>query len=153
MSPTDFTAQTPDFEQRVRDSFAKQGAMHHVGVRMDTVQPGRVVLSVPMRPEVSQQHGFMHGGILSLALDTACGYAALSLMPADSGVLTIEFKINFVAPARGQLVRLVGQVLKPGRTVTVVEGRAHAVDGEREKLCATMVATMMTVSGRDDIRN
>ncbi len=153
MSPTDFTAQTSDFEQRVRDSFAKQGAMHHVGVRMDSVQPGRVTLSVPMRPEVSQQHGFMHGGILSLALDTACGYAALSLMPADSGVLTIEFKINFVAPARGQRVRLVGQVLKPGRTITVVEGRACAVDGEREKLCATMVATMMTVSGRDDIRN
>lgn len=153
MSPTDFTAQTPDFEQRVRDSFAKQGAMHHVGVRMDSVQPGRVVLSVPMRPEVSQQHGFMHGGILSLALDTACGYAALSLMPPDCGVLTIEFKINFVAPARGQLVRLAGEVLKPGRTVTVVEGRARAVDCERETLCATMVATMMAVSGREDIRN
>jgi len=153
MNPSEFIAQSADFEQRVRDSFALQGAMQHVGVRMDAVQPGQVWLSVPMRPEVSQQHGFMHGGILSLALDTACGYAALSLMPADCGVLTIEFKINFVAPARGQAVRLLGQVLKPGRTVTVVEGRAFAVDGGHEKLCATMLATMMAVRDRDDIRN
>lgn len=153
MTAKGFIARSPDFAQRVRDSFDRQGAMRHVGAQMTEVRPGHVEIHIALRPELTQQHGFMHGGILALGLDAACGYAAFSLMPSDSGVLTIEFKTNFVAPARGQRVRMVGDVVKPGRTITVVEGRAFVQDGAQETLCATMVATMMTVTGRDDVRN
>jgi uncharacterized protein (TIGR00369 family) len=154
MSSTAFQALDPQFEQRVRESFARQAAMATIGASLHTVAPGRVVIELPFAPHITQQHGFIHGGIMSAALDSACGYAASSLMPADAGVLTIEFKVNLIAPAQGRLFRMVGEVLKPGRTITVTEARAWAVgeDG-REKLVASMNATMMVVTGREGIRH
>jgi uncharacterized protein (TIGR00369 family) len=143
-------AHDPGYEQRTRDSFARQPAMVTLGASMESVEPGRVVLVMPHRDTLTQQHGFVHAGMLSAALDSACGYAAFSLMPADAAVLTIEFKVNLLAPARGPLFRFEGMVIKAGRTISVVEARAtqHGPDDAGSKLVATMTATVMTVQGR-----
>ena len=147
-------AADPDFAARVAASFARQGAMQLIGARLQSVEAGRVVIGLAHRSELAQQHGFVHAGILATALDSACGYAASSLMPADAGVLTIEFKVNLLAPAKGPRFRLEGQVVKPGRTITVVEGRALQIDPTgAERLVATMTATVMTVTGRDGIQH
>jgi len=154
MSATnDFQPADERFAERVRASFARQPAMATIGATIADVQPGRVVVELPYAAHLTQQHGFLHGGILGAALDSACGYAASTLMAADVGVLSIEYKINFLAPAKGQRFRMVGAVVKPGRTISVVEGRAYAVDGDREKLVATMHTTLMTVVGRDDVKH
>ncbi len=153
MDPAHFEPRDPDYAVRVRDSFAMQGAMTTLGASLADVTPGRVVVELPWSAALSQQHGFLHAGMVATALDTACGYAGFTLMPQDAGVLTIEFKINLLAPAKGQRFRMVGQVVKPGRTVTVTEGRAYAIDGGTEKLIATMGATLMTIVGRDDVKN
>jgi uncharacterized protein (TIGR00369 family) len=143
-----------DFESRVRASFTRQGAMATLGATLERVEPGHVVIDLPHGPHLTQQHGFVHAGLLAAALDTACGYAASTLMPADAGVLTIEFKINLLAPARGPVLRCEGQVTKAGRTISVVDGRAwqDGSDG-RPQLVATMSATMMTVTGRGGVRH
>lgn len=147
-------AADPDFAARVAASFARQGAMQLIGARLQSVEAGRVVIGLAHRSELAQQHGFVHAGILATALDSACGYAASSLMPADAGALTIEFKVNLLAPAKGPRFRLEGQVVKPGRTITVVEGRALQIDPTgAERLVATMTATVMTVTGRDGIQH
>ncbi|MPT53852.1 MULTISPECIES: PaaI family thioesterase [Delftia] len=138
-----------DFARRVQDSFARQGAMHTLGAELSLLEPGAVDVCLDWAPGLTQQHGFLHAGMVSTALDSACGYAGLTLMPADAAVLTIEFKINLLAPAKGQRFRMEGRVLKPGRTITVTEGRAYAIDGGREKLIATMGCTLMCVQGRD----
>lgn len=143
-------AQT-DSLQRVRDSFALQGAMSTLGAQLTHLAPGAVHISFDWAPGLTQQHGFIHAGMLSAALDSACGYAGFSLMPEDAGVLTIEFKINLLAPAQGQRFRCEGRVLKPGRTIVLAEGRAFAIDGGQEKLCATMHCTLMAVQGRPGI--
>ncbi|WP_042414441.1 PaaI family thioesterase [Comamonas aquatica] len=143
-------AQT-DSLQRVRDSFALQGAMSTLGAQLTHLAPGAVDISFDWAPGLTQQHGFIHAGMLSAALDSACGYAGFSLMPEDAGVLTIEFKINLLAPAKGQRFRCEGRVLKPGRTIVLAEGRAFALDGGQEKLCATMHCTLMAVQGRPGI--
>ena len=143
------TPADPGFSQRVRDSFAKQPAMRTLGATLEVAEAGRVVIVMPHKHELTQQHGFMHAGIVSTALDSACGYAAFSLMPADAAVLTIEFKINLLAPARGPWFRFEGIVVKAGRTISVVEGKAWQHEpGGPESLCATMAATIMTVQGR-----
>jgi len=141
------------YAQRVRDSFARQAAMATIGATLAEVEPGRVVIELPWQLALTQQHGFLHAGMVATALDSACGYAASTLMPADAGVLTIEYKINLLAPAQGQRFRMEGLVLKPGRTITVAEGRAFADDQGREKLIATMTATLMTITGRAGIRH
>ena len=151
--PTDFQPADPGFEARVRASFARQTAMATLGASMVRAEAGEVEIQLPYAAHLTQQHGFLHGGIVGAALDSACGYAGSTLMPADVGVLSIEYKINFVAPAKGQRFRMVGTVVKPGRTITVVEGRAYAVDEGREKLVATMSTTLMAVSGRDDVKH
>ncbi len=138
-----------DFARRVQDSFARQGAMHTLGAELSLLEPGAVDVCLDWAPGLTQQHGFLHAGMVSTALDSACGYAGLTLMPADAAVLTIEFKINLLAPAKGQRFRMEGRVLKPGRTITVTEGRAYAIDEGREKLIATMGCTLMCVQGRD----
>jgi uncharacterized protein (TIGR00369 family) len=143
-------AQT-DSLQRVRDSFALQGAMSTLGAQLTHLAPGAVDISFDWAPGLTQQHGFIHAGMLSAALDSACGYAGFSLMPEDAGVLTIEFKINLLAPAKGQRFRCEGRVLKPGRTIVLAEGQAFAIDGGQEKLCATMHCTLMAVQGRPGI--
>ena len=144
----------PDFEQRTRDSFAQQPAMATLGVGIESVAAGRVVLLMSHRADLTQQHGFLHAGMVATALDSACGYAAFTLMPAGAGVLTIEFKINLLAPARGPLLQFEVQVTKAGRTISVVDGRAFQSEpGSAErKLVATMTATCLTVTGRDDLR-
>jgi uncharacterized protein (TIGR00369 family) len=138
------------YADRVRASFAAQPAMATLGASLSHVTPGRVVLTMLHRPELTQQHGFLHAGIVSTALDSACGYAGYSLMPADAAVLTIEFKINLLAPARGPWFRFEGLVTKAGRTISVVDGRAHqaADEGAEPTLFATMTATVMTLRGR-----
>ncbi len=152
--PPVFEPRDPDFAPRVRASFGRQAAMDTIGAALESVEAGRVVIELPFSTRLTQQHGFLHAGMVATALDSACGYAAATLMPADAGVLTIEFKINLMAPAEGQRFRMVGQVLKPGRTVTFTEGQAWAVDAQGgEKLIATLVATLMTVTGREGIRH
>lgn len=141
-----------DYAQRVRASFERQAAMKTIGASLAQIEPGRVVIELPHSPALTQQHGFLHAGMIATALDSACGYAAFTLMPADAGVLTIEYKINLVAPGRGQRFRMEGEVIKPGRTITLVEGRAFAIDEGKEKLIATMTATEMTITGRDDVK-
>ena len=148
MTPAD-----TDFAQRVRDSFARQAVMATLGAALDAVEPGRVVLAMQHRTELTQQHGFLHAGIVATALDSACGYAAFTLMPADAAVLTIEFKTNLLAPARGPRFRFEAQVTKTGRTISVVDGRALQLDDAgNETLIATMTATVMTVLGRTGLR-
>ena len=144
-----------DYAQRTRDSFARQQAMATLGAELRDVAAGRVVIAMVHREALTQQHGFIHAGMLAAAIDSACGYAAFTLMPPDAAVLTIEFKINLMAPARGPQFRIEGEVIKAGRTISVVEGRAfeHAVDGSGEKLVATMTATIMTVQGRESLRH
>lgn len=143
----------PQMEARIRASFERQGAMHLVGARVARVAPGEVELHMPFSEAVSQQHGFVHAGIVSTVLDSACGYAAATCMPAEAGVLTIEFKINLLAPAAGERFRFVGRVRKAGRTITVSEGDAFGVAADgTEKLVATMTCTLMTITGRPDVR-
>ncbi|TDP73327.1 PaaI family thioesterase [Roseateles toxinivorans] len=146
------------FAQRVRDSFARQAVMQTLGAELEAVEAGRVLMTMGHRPELTQQHGFLHAGIVATALDSACGYAAFSLMPVDAAVLTIEFKINLLSPARGPFFRFEGQVLKAGRTISVVEGRAWGYTGaetpeSEKKLVASMNATVMTVLGRDGLKH
>jgi uncharacterized protein (TIGR00369 family) len=143
----------PAFEQRVRAAFERQRFMQLVGATMTAVGPGTVELAMPITPELTQQHGLVHGGVVSALLDTACGFAASSLMPADAGVLTIEFKVNFLAASRGTLLRARADVRRAGRTVTFVEGEAIAEADGGQRTVATIQATMMCVVGRDDIRH
>lgn len=141
-----------DFEGRVRASFARQRIMETIGAELTRVNPGEVEIELPFRADLTQQHGFLHAGIISTALDSACGYAAYSVMPADAAVLTIEFKINLLSPGKGERFLFRGQVTKPGRTIVVADGQAYAYDGEGEaRMIATMTGTMMVVSGRDGI--
>jgi len=144
-----FTPKDPNFAERVRASFARQRAMQTLGVEISRVDPGEIELTMPYALAYTQQHGFMHAGIIAAALDSACGYAAFSLMPAEAAVLTVEFKTNLIAPAAGQRFTFRAHVVKPGRTLTVCDGRAFAIanDGE-ERLVATMTGTLMAVFER-----
>jgi uncharacterized protein (TIGR00369 family) len=117
------------------------------------VEPGACVIELPWAAGLTQQHGFLHAGMLATALDSACGYAASSLMPADAGILTIEYKINLLAAGKGQRFRMEGVVTKPGRTITVVDGRAFAIDEGEERLIATMTATEMAIFGREGVQH
>lgn len=148
-----FTPADPRFEARVRASYAKQTAMQLVGATMERVAPGEVEIRLPASPSITQQHGFVHGGMIAAVMDTACGLASLSLMAPDAGVLTVEYKINFLAPAAGEHFRMIGRVRKSGRTLTLAEAEAVAVRDGSERLIATMTATMMTIVGRDEVRD
>jgi uncharacterized protein (TIGR00369 family) len=140
----------PDYEERVRKSFARQSVMTTIGAELTVVTPGTVEIEMAYSGALTQQHGFLHAGIISTALDSACGYAAFSMMPENAAVLTIEFKVNLLAPGKGERFLFRGSVTKPGRTIVVADGQAYAfaADGEA-KLIATMTGTMMTVLGRD----
>ena len=141
-----FEPSNPDYAGRVRASFARQGAMALFGAELAEVGPGHCEIRLPWREELSQQHGFFHGGVLSAIADSAAGYASFSLMPADASVLTIEFKTNFLSPARGDLLIARGRVVKAGRTLSVAEADTFAVAGDDETLCATLLATLMVVT-------
>lgn len=152
MSTAPFEPRCAEFAARVRDSFSRQGAMQTLGARLGLVSAGAVDIELDWAQGLTQQHGFLHAGMVATALDSACGYAGFTLMGDDAAVLTIEFKINLLSPARGQRFRMEGRVLKPGRTITVCEGRAFAITDNEEKLVATMGCTLMAVIGRDHIQ-
>lgn len=128
--------------------------MTTIGARLVRVAPGEVEIEMPFSAHITQQHGFIHGGILGTALDSACGFASLTLMSAESGILTIEYKLNLLAPGRGERFRFIGRVRKAGRTITLADADAIAIEASgRERLIATMTATEMTITGRDDVRS
>ena len=142
---TGMVARNPDYEDLVRSSFAQQGLMAYYGAELTRVEPGHVEIEVQFRSELSQQQGFFHGGVTTAIVDPACGYSALTLMPAGSEVLSVEFKVNLFAPARGDRLVARGRVLRSGRTITVCHGDAYAVTADGEVHCATMTATMIRV--------
>src|SRR5437868_12406764 len=138
-----------EFEQRIRDSFARQRAMQLIGARLGRLERGEVEIVLPFREALTQQHGFVHAGIITAIADSACGYAALSLMPPDVGVLTIEFKVNLLNPAEGERFVARGRVVKPGRTIMVCTGEVVAERGDgTQQTVALMQATMMVVQDR-----
>jgi uncharacterized protein (TIGR00369 family) len=139
------------YEERIRASFAKQGLMSTLGATLTKVAPGFVEIALRPAPAISQQHGFVHAGAVSAIADSAAGYAALSLMQPDRGVLTTEFKINLVAPAAGDRIVARGKVIKAGRTLTLAQTEVFAERGGQEKLIALLTATMMSVEGREGV--
>jgi uncharacterized protein (TIGR00369 family) len=141
----------PRFEQAVRDSFVAQQLMATIGARLTRVAAGEIEIRVPFRRDLTQQHGFLHAGVVTSALDSACGYAALSLAEEGAGVLTVEFKTNLLAPARGEELIARGRVLRAGRTMTVCQAEAAMVADGAETSVAIMLATIMTVRDRADV--
>lgn len=146
-----FEPQDSNFEARVRKSFGLQTAMGLIGAGLREVGPGEVEIELPFRDDLCQQHGFIHGGVVTAIADTACGYAALSLMPLEAAPLTVEFKVNFMAPATGERLIARGRVMKPGRVLTVCVGDVVALTNNGEKAVATMLTTIMTVQERPDV--
>jgi uncharacterized protein (TIGR00369 family) len=140
-----FEPRDPDFKTRVKQSFSEQKVMQTINASLAAVEAGRVEIEIPYQLELTQQDGFIHAGISSAIMDSACGYAAFTLMPAEARVLTIEFKINLLAPAAGDHFRAVGQVRKPGRSVFVAEAELFARSEATDKLIATMTGTLMAV--------
>jgi uncharacterized protein (TIGR00369 family) len=136
---------------RVRASFERQSFMRTLGVSLLSVAPGEVVLELPFADTLTQQHGFLHAGAVSAVVDSACGYAALSLMPPEAGVLSIEFKVNMLAPAAGDRFRAIGRVVRSGRTITVCSGELVAFRGESSTQVALMQATMMAIRDRPGV--
>jgi uncharacterized protein (TIGR00369 family) len=141
----------PTFEQRVRSSFARQAVMKLLGASIERVAPGEVDIRVPFRADLAQQHGFFHAGVMATVADSACGYSALSLMPAGAAVLTTEFKVNLLAPGAGESVVARARVVKAGKTLTVSMAEVFARSGGKEKLVALLVATNMTLLDRPDL--
>jgi uncharacterized protein (TIGR00369 family) len=144
-APPAFPPRDPHFEQRVRESFARQASMATLGARLAGVAPGEVVVELVPRPELTQQNGYVHAGVAASIADSACGYAAYTLMPADSDVLSVEFKVNLVAPAAGDLLVARGRVERAGRTLTVCRGEVVARSAGEERTVLLMQATMMRV--------
>lgn len=140
----------PGFEARVRESFARQQAMATLGACILHIAPGEVDLELPFRADLTQQHGYLHAGIVTTLLDSACGYAAFTLMPAEATVLSVEFKTNLLAPAEGERLVARGRVLRAGRTLTVCEARGVMLKGGKETDVAHMVGTMMALHGKAD---
>jgi uncharacterized protein (TIGR00369 family) len=143
---SDFKPIDPDYATRVRSSFEKQSVMKTIGAVLATVAPGEVVIELAYDASLTQQHGYLHAGIVTTVVDSACGYAAHTLMAPDSEVLTVEYKVNFMAPARGERFRGIGKVVRSGRTITVCSGDVVAVEDGKEKVVATMLATMISVA-------
>jgi uncharacterized protein (TIGR00369 family) len=141
---------TGEVQARVRNSFERQGLMHHLGARLSEIMPGRVHIVLPSRPEVTQQHGYFHAGATSAIADSAGGYAAYTLFPDDSSVLTVEFKINLLAPAEGDHLEAIGTVLKAGRTLTVCQLEVFGVYADQRSLVASGQQTLIRVDKRPE---
>jgi uncharacterized protein (TIGR00369 family) len=140
----------PDWETKVRDSFARQGAMATIGARLARVAPGEVEIEVARHSAIQQQHGYVHGGVVGMIADSAGGYAGFSSMPPGASVLTVEYKMNLLSPADGDTIVAKGRVVKPGRTLVVTQVDVYSVKQGREKLCALMTQTLMTMVGKSD---
>jgi uncharacterized protein (TIGR00369 family) len=141
-----FEPKNPDYVARVEKSFSDQAVMKTIGASIEAISPGKIEIEFPYQSNLTQQNGFIHAGIVSTVLDSACGYAAFSLMPQDVSVLTIEFKINLLSPATGDRFRGYGKVKKAGRNISVAEAELYAFSEQGKKLVATMVGTLMAVS-------
>ena len=147
----DFTATDPDFAERVRKSFDVQGIMDHIGATLTLIEPGVCEIELPYSDAVSQQHGFFHGGVIGTIADSAGGYAAFGLMDAEDGILTVEYKLNLMAPADGDLLVARGQVVRAGRTLTVARAEVGVVKNGVEVACAAMQQTLMRIVGRAEV--
>jgi uncharacterized protein (TIGR00369 family) len=143
----------PQIERRVRESFARQVAMTTIGATIAAVRAGEVEIVLPFSDALTQQHGFIHAGVVAMIVDTACGYAALTVMPADAAVLTTEFKLNLLSPAKGERLRAVGRVVRPGRKLVVCLGDVYAEEGVQAKQVALMTASMMVVDTGTGLRD
>ena len=147
-----FEPRDPNWEAKVRDSFARQGIMDTLGARLGRVQPGEVEIDVDYHEGLSQQHGFFHAGVTSTIVDSAGGYAGFTLFPAGSSILTVEFKINLLAPAHGERLIAIGKVVKPGRTLTICDGEVYVLRDGEHRLCAKMQQTLMRLEATADSR-
>ncbi|MBS0513425.1 MAG: PaaI family thioesterase [Proteobacteria bacterium] len=145
-----FQPRDPDYAARVRASFDLQQAMALIGAELAVVEPGYVEIHLPHRAEVTQQHGYIHGGVVGMIADSAAGYAANTLTPADASVLTVEYKMNLVAPADGQRLVARGEVVRPGRTLIVTRADVYAIRDEQWTLCAIMQQTIMAMHGKKE---
>jgi len=145
-----FQPANPEFAARVRDSFGRQPFMAFIGAEIAVIEPGYCEIHLPYRPELTQQHGYVHGGALATLADSAAGYAAFSLMPAEASVLTVEYKLNIMRPGLGDRMTARAKVIKAGRTITVVESNVYGVENDKEVMCVTSIQTIMALHGRDD---
>jgi len=141
---------TLEVQNRIKTSFERQGLMGHLGARLTHIGPGRVHVLLPSRPEVTQQHGYFHAGATSAIADSAGGYAAFTLFPENSSVLTVEYKINLLAPAEGEHIEAIGTVLRSGRTLTVCQLEVFAVQGAKRLCVAAGQQTLICIHGRAD---
>jgi uncharacterized protein (TIGR00369 family) len=142
----------PGYAARISASFARQGAMTLIGAELVDVSPGHCAIALVPRAQLSQQHGYVHAGMLAALIDTAGGYAGYTLFPEDSSVLTVEFKLNLLAPAHGERIVAEGFVVKPGRRLAITRGEVHAERGGARTLVALMQQTLMVMHGkRDDV--
>ena len=146
-----FKIQDPDFEARVRGSFDRQKFMSAIGAALTRLLPGEAEISLPYRDDLTQQHGFVHAGIIATIADTACGYAAFSLMPAEMAVLTVEYKVNLMSPAVGEFFIARGRVIRPGKTLSVCTAEVMAHHRGQAKTVATMLATMMVLPNQEGL--
>ena len=144
------TPLTPEVEERVRESFARQELINTLNGKITYISPGELHIEAPFDERFTQQDGFLHAGIVTTLIDSACGYAAYTCMPDNSRVLSVEFKVNFLSPAVGEHFRAEGRVVKSGKTISVCEGKFFAVQDEEEKLVAMMQATMICVMNKDE---
>ena len=136
----------PSFAEEIKQSFSKQTIMGLIGAQLTRVEPGIIEITLPYRPDLAQQHGYLHAGIVTTIADSACGYAAYSLMPPESEVLSVEFKVNLLRPARGETFRAVAEVIKAGKTLTVVRADVFGMDHEDQReLIATMLGPMICI--------
>jgi uncharacterized protein (TIGR00369 family) len=145
------TPKNPNFERLVRESFLKQEVMATLEATLARVAPGEVEIELPYRADLTQQHGFLHAGIVTAVLDSSCGYSAFSLMPPRAGVLSVEFKVNLLAPAKGDRLIACGRVIRAGRTISVCQADGVMRSGTEEVPVATMLATIMTVVDRAEV--
>jgi uncharacterized protein (TIGR00369 family) len=150
MTALAFAPANPDFAARVHDSFGRQPFMEHIGARITALTPGFCEITADYRRELTQQHGFVHGGVLASIADSAAGYAAFSLMPAGASILTVEYKLNLLRPGQGEAMIARGRVLKPGRTLTVVQSEVFARRDGREEQVVASLQTLMCLYGKSD---
>ena len=140
----------PDFENRIRESFSRQGFMDFIEAEITDIRPGYCEIQVPYKRELSQQHGYFHAGVIGTLADNSGGYAAFTLMPSDASILTVEYKLNLIAPGDGELLISRAQVIKPGRTLTICRSEVFVVKDGVQSLCATALMTLMALHGKPD---
>ena len=144
-----FEPTNPNYIEQIEQGFARQTVMERIGAHLIRIEPGQVEIGLNFREDLTQQHGYLHAGIVTTIVDSACGFAAYSLMPPGSEVLTVEYKVNLLAPAKGERFIAIGRVIKPGRTLTVCSGEVSAIEGEEKRLIAMMQTTMIRLPNKE----